>query len=745
MPTRPLAALLLLLALACPLARPTLGDEPAKPTASATESNPAVPPVGHSVHGEAFDDGPRRHATRLPGMGKVDFPVTTSVPEVAALMNQGVAQLHSFYYYEAERSFRQAGKLDPANPMPYWGMAMANIENSKRAKGFLKEARDRASKTKPSQREAMYLDALASRFQEGDDKVRRQGYLAGLESIVQEFPADLDARSWLAMTTWQNESGDGIGSRQAVDGLIDSVLQAEPLHPGAHHYRIHLWDHKKVARAEKAAALYAKAAPGIAHAWHMPGHTYTELKRYADAAYQQEGSARVDHAAMLRDGTMPFEIHNYAHNNQWLATSLSHVGRVKDAVVVARNLVDQPRDPQKNGPNNGGSAGRSGRLRWAEVLARYELWDDLIAATESKALDWSDVGPEKAHKAYFLGQAYAAKGDGPRLELQIAALKAADAKPDESKAKPVEGAESTAAEPAPSGPLAELEGYRLLASGEYGRAFDSFARAPAMRREALARAHLAARNFGLAESVAKEAVAKAENQVAPLAACVEVLHAVGKDDEARDRYRQLAPLARDADADTPVFRRLAPIVAGWALPVDPAATSPTDEAASARVDLGTLGPLTWQPNAAAPISGIETAGATWNLADHRGRNVVVLFYLGGKCAHCLQQLQAFGAASEALNAAGTDLVAIGTDDLAASKALKANADGVKFPMPILADPALALFRTYHAFDEFEDRPLHATFLVDARGAIRFGRISADPFLDVEFIKAEAARVAALNR
>ena len=163
------------------------------------------------------------------------------------------------------------------------------------------------------------------------------------------------------------------------------------MHPGAHHYRIHLWDGVKPIRAEKSAALFAKTAPGIAHAWHMPGHTYTGLKRYADAAYQQEGSARVDHAYMIRDRVMPFEIHNYAHNNQWLCTSLSHIGRVRDAIAVARNLVEQPRDPQKNGPNDGGSPQRSGRLRWSEILARYELWDDLIEATTSGALDWSNI------------------------------------------------------------------------------------------------------------------------------------------------------------------------------------------------------------------------------------------------------------------------------------------------------------------------------------------------------------------
>ena len=49
-----------------------------------------------------------------------------------------------------------------------------------------------------------------------------------------------------------------------------------------------------------------------------------------------------------------------------------------------------------------------------------------------------------------------------------------------------------------------------------------------MRPEALARAHLMARNYGFAESAAKKAVAKQPEQVAPLAAEVEILQAVGK-------------------------------------------------------------------------------------------------------------------------------------------------------------------------------------------------------------------------
>jgi peroxiredoxin len=700
-------------------------DEPVKPTPSASEANPAVPAPGHSLHSEAFNDGPRHAAHLIPGMGKVHFPVTTTKPEAQNFVDQGVAQLHSFYYFESERSFRQAAKIDPGCAMAYWGMAMSNINNPRRAKGFIKEARKKAAGISP--RESLYLAALESLLADGgNDRARRQGWLKGLESIVQDFPGDIDARAWLAMVIWQNAM-DATGSRQAVDVVLDTVLQVEPMHPGAHHYRIHLWDGQKPVRAEKSAALYAKTAPGIAHAWHMPGHTYTELKRYADAAYQQEGSARVDHAYMIRDHVMPFEIHNYAHNNQWLCTSLSHIGRVRDAIAVARNLVEQPRDPAKNGPNDGGSPQRSGRARWSEILARYEMWDDLIAATTSGALDWSNIPFELEQKAYTLGRAYAAKNDPVKLAAQIEALR-----------KLTSGGAKSA--------LAELEGWQLLARGEVGPAFDSFAKATSMRPEALARAHLKARNFGFAEVKIREAVAKSPNQVAPLAAQVEILHACGKDKEAREAYRLLEPMARSADQDVPIFRRLAGIVEqwkadkSWGRQAEPSSAAGTDETMINRTDLTTLGPLAWSPFPAEKFSRSDTAGTQWSLADKKGKNVLLLFFLGGKCAHCMQQLQVFGKELDALKKLNVETVAIGTDDLEASKLLKNNKDGIKFTMPILADPKQEIFKLYRAYDDFEGQPLHGTILIDAQGNVRFQRVSADPFLDVEFIKAEAERV-----
>ena len=70
-------------------------------------------PEGHSMHGEAFNEGPRQAAYLMAEPAAVEFPVTTSDPLAQMMFDQGVGQLHGFWYFEAERSFRQVAALDP--------------------------------------------------------------------------------------------------------------------------------------------------------------------------------------------------------------------------------------------------------------------------------------------------------------------------------------------------------------------------------------------------------------------------------------------------------------------------------------------------------------------------------------------------------------------------------------------------------------------------------------------------------
>ena len=118
-----------------------------------------APTHGHSMIGDVFNEGPRQHAYLMKGMSNVSFKVTTKSPLVQKFFNQGLAQLHGFWYFEAERSFRQAATLDPDCASAYWGMALANINNQSRAKQFVKKRTIRSE----SERARAELDQRADR------------------------------------------------------------------------------------------------------------------------------------------------------------------------------------------------------------------------------------------------------------------------------------------------------------------------------------------------------------------------------------------------------------------------------------------------------------------------------------------------------------------------------------------------------------------------------------------------------
>ena len=120
----------------------------------------ATTPAGHSYHGEVFNEGPRQAAVLIPGTGEVHLEITTQSEEARRFFDQGLGQLHGYWFFEAERSFRQAAKLDPDAPMFYWGMALANFKNDTRGKKFIDEAVER--KAKASDREKLWIDGRAA-------------------------------------------------------------------------------------------------------------------------------------------------------------------------------------------------------------------------------------------------------------------------------------------------------------------------------------------------------------------------------------------------------------------------------------------------------------------------------------------------------------------------------------------------------------------------------------------------------
>ena len=403
---------------------------------------PQVQP-GHSLHGDVFNEGPRQAAYLMNGMGNVHWEISTKNPMAQRFFDQGITQLHGFWYFEAERSFRQAAAFDPDCAILYWGMARANIENPSRSKGFSDQAMKKVDKA--SEKEKRLVVAWNNRVKDDNaepvvnedsnpkdtpekkatDPTKKKGvdkkqdrlkqYVKDLEAIACDYPDDIELKAMLALQYWQNNgAGIEVQSNFAINAILSDIFHTNPKHP-AHHFRIHLWDSKKEKLALDAAAKCGQASPGIAHMWHMPGHTYSRLHRYADAAWQQEASARVDHAHMMRDQVMPDQIHNYAHNNEWLIRDLMLVGRAGEAVELAKNMIELPRHPKYNSFGGRGSASL-GRERLLGVLTSYRLWPQFTALANSAYLEPTSDELKQDERLAWLAIAYGQSSNTARSQ-----------------------------------------------------------------------------------------------------------------------------------------------------------------------------------------------------------------------------------------------------------------------------------------------------------------------------------------
>ncbi len=457
---------------------------------------------GHSHFGEAFDRGPRRSAYLMGGTGHVHFPVSSQNPLVQKFIEQGIGQLHGFWYREAERSFREAARLDPNCGIAYWGMSQAAVRNQTRAAQFAAQAlKHRATL---SQREQMYLDALSNE--------------SGYRDLIAKYPDDLEAK---ACEVWRRWHLAEAMAAQAADleealKLSHDILHVDPQHP-IHHAVIHIADSTNAfRRGLDSAGKCGEAAPAIGHMWHMPTHIYASLKRYPLAAWQLEACLRTNNARAMHDRVMPYEVEFYAHDNEWLIRMLMHLGRVHDARRVAKEMIDLPRHPlfnileppedaEKKRTKEGkekkessvaddsgqdqtreshGTSAYFGRERLMQLLRRFEFWDELIDDCQSGYIEATRLPAEQGKYHANLGVAYYSRGDVSKGDEELSAVRKLFEEQVSLRNTAVEQANGRPANECPpalgavekrfSRPLAilqsqanQLDDYRRIAAGSY--------------------------------------------------------------------------------------------------------------------------------------------------------------------------------------------------------------------------------------------------------------------------------------
>lgn len=141
----------------------------------------------------------------------------------------------------------------------------------------------------------------------------------------------------------------------------------------------------------------------------------------------------------------------------------------------------------------------------------------------------------------------------------------------------------------------------------------------------------------------------------------------------------------------------------------------------------------------------DGVGNTVSLQALRGSPVIVVFYLGAGCPHCIEQLRSFAPLAESYREAGITILAVSTDSVAGLKDTLAYTDaGKAVPFRLLSDAPLRFFREFGAFDLHREKPLHGTFLVDGAGRVRWRMTGTEPFMETEALLQEARRVLRLK-
>ncbi len=508
------------------------------------------------------------------GFGKVHMPITTRSDKAQAFFDQGLALLHAFWLYEADRSFAEAARLDPDCAMAQWGIAMVGLNDERRNEAV---KRAKALGDKVTERERLYIAAVEARYQGPKGAVQNNGFLGSTEAyrqalrrLVAAYPNDVEAKLFLALALLSGYERDGTpkpGTTEAV-ALCKAVLTLAPNHPAAHHYLIHALEAgKRPDDALSSANIYGLLVPNVGHAVHMPGHIYVHVNHWDDAARVFEESAALDRKYMREEGeSSDHTAGPYSHNLHFLATVYGYQGRYRDGVRAAQELLQVAAQPGEATSR----AALEGRMAMLRLLVRFERWDDILD------------GKTNAWRHYALGLAHLGRGDLPlahteleALESEIVRLRNEFPKQNYAPQRGIQIRNSLALTVAPL----ELKG-RILA--REGKAAESIALMhqglaeeikvgyaepplyPHPMEEVLGQTLLSMNRWSEAEAMFGAALQRDLGSGRALFGLMQALEGEGKKPEARQAYLQFVRSWARADADLPEMRRAREIATTFA-------------------------------------------------------------------------------------------------------------------------------------------------------------------------------------
>jgi len=138
----------------------------------------------------------------------------------------------------------------------------------------------------------------------------------------------------------------------------------------------------------------------------------------------------------------------------------------------------------------------------------------------------------------------------------------------------------------------------------------------------------------------------------------------------------------------------------------------------------------------------DHTGKPWKLSDHLADGpVVLIFYFGYHCDHCVGQLFAVHEDIQLFRELGAQVVAVSADAPADTQA-RFRQYGA-FAFPVLSDPGYPVARAYGMLEPPKDKQvmvlLHGTFVIDRDGMVRWCQFGDEPFTGNRTLLYEVAR------
>jgi len=288
---------------------------------------------------------PREH---IHGVGHVHMDVSCSPSQ--ADFDFALALLHNFWYARALEAFNELIQADPQCAMPYWGAAMtynhpfwdAPTREDESAAWALVQKGMQA--TKKTEREKMYLDAVAALYKDagaGSKSERDEAYKDAMKAVYEKYPDDETRLFYgLSILGTIKEGSPGFEKQAVAARLFEEVNAKNPEHPGVLHYLIHVYDDPEHAvDGLKAARAYATAAAAVPHAQHMPSHIFTRLGYWGESALTNENAWRTSEEDVKRMGESG-EYRDF-HSLNYLQYAYLQLGRYRDARRVTNIIKAQ--------------------------------------------------------------------------------------------------------------------------------------------------------------------------------------------------------------------------------------------------------------------------------------------------------------------------------------------------------------------------------------------------------------------